>query len=118
MQTIGSNKGTHRKDNVSWTQPYPLGSSTSIIELRQLTRRVRDPEYIRRSQSTGTSDDIHQLVCNSSLATTVVLELQAADHVTGVLGCVVHSVSTGDDVVRCMKFQAEESAYRALISQA
>jgi hypothetical protein len=46
----------------------------------------------------GTGDDIDELVRNSSLTTTVVLQLQVADHVSCVLGCIIHSVSSGSYV--------------------
>lgn len=46
-------------------------------------------------QSGSTSDDIDELVGDSGLATTVVLHLQAGDHVGGVLGCVIHGLLPG-----------------------
>ena len=42
----------------------------------------------------GTSDDVDELVGDGSLATTVVLHLQRGDHVAGILGRVVHGVTT------------------------
>ena len=46
-------------------------------------------------QSGSTSNDIDQLVGDSGLATTVVLHLEAGNHVGGVLGCVVHGLLPG-----------------------
>jgi hypothetical protein len=41
-----------------------------------------------------TSDDVDELVRDRGLATTVVLELQTANHLAGVLGGVLHGVAT------------------------
>ena len=50
---------------------------------------------LSRLQSTSTGNDIDELVGDRSLTSTVVLELQTVDHVTSVLGRVVHSIATG-----------------------
>lgn len=47
-----------------------------------------------RLQSTGTGNDIDELVGDRGLTATVVLELQVVDHVSSVLGRVVHGVAT------------------------
>ena len=42
-----------------------------------------------------TSDNIHQLIRDGSLATTVVLHLEGPNHVACILGRVIHGVSAG-----------------------
>ena len=42
-----------------------------------------------------TSNNIHQLICDGSLATTIVLHLEGPNHVACILGRVIHGVSAG-----------------------
>lgn len=44
--------------------------------------------------SSGTGDNLDQFAGNDSLSGTVEQNGEFADHVTGVLGCVVHGVTT------------------------
>lgn len=46
----------------------------------------------------STSDNFNQLSSNDSLSSSVEKDLEPVDHVTGVLGGIVHGVTTGRDL--------------------
>lgn len=54
-------------------------------------------------ERTGSSNDIDKLVGDCSLTTTVVLELQVANHIASILRCVVHSISSGILNPQCLR---------------
>lgn len=45
--------------------------------------------------SRRTGNDVNKFTSNGGLATTIVLHLEGANHVTGVLGRVVHGITSG-----------------------
>lgn len=54
-------------------------------------------------QRASTSNNIHQLISNGRLSSTVILHLEGANHVRGVLGGIVHGIATRTNLT-CMRF--------------
>lgn len=62
-------------------------------DAREIARKFTAADALHILRCGGTSDNLDQLTGNGSLSGTVVKNLESVDHVTSVLGSVVHGVA-------------------------
>lgn len=62
---------------------------------KDIARYTQETNRLHVGRSGGTGDNLDQLTGNDGLSGTVEQDLKSVDHITGVLGGVVHGVAAG-----------------------